>query len=179
MAKQSQTELAVLAALSVEPMTGYALRDAVSTHLGAFWSESFGQIYPALARLRAAGLVEAVATGPTGKALHRLTADGRVRLVELLREPPTVVPPRNGTLLRLFFGDVIGPEACRDLVVAARQRAESTLAELAVARREAESEAGQTPHQPYWLMTVSAGEHTARATISWADETLAALDADV
>jgi hypothetical protein len=30
--------------------------------------------------------------------------------------------------------------------------------------------------QPYWLLTISAGEHAARATIVWADEALASLD---
>ena len=66
MPRATQTDLAVLAALSVEPMTGYALREAILEHLGAFWSESFGHIYPALARLREGGLVEAVDGDRTG-----------------------------------------------------------------------------------------------------------------
>ena len=45
MARPSQTDLAVLAALSIGPMTGYALRETITTELGSFWSESFGQIY--------------------------------------------------------------------------------------------------------------------------------------
>lgn len=174
MAKPSQTELAVLAALSVRPMTGYAAREAIVTELGMFWSESFGQIYPALARLREAGLVEAVQAQGSRSAVHRLTPAGRERLVELLREPVVASPPRNGMLLRLFFGDVLGPAACAELVLDARRRAEETLARLADARRGAEAE--NHPQQPYWLMTVSAGEHAARATLAWADETLAALE---
>ena len=34
-----------------------------------------------------------------------------------------------------------------------------------------------TVPSPFWLLTVSAGEHSARATIAWADESLAALAA--
>jgi DNA-binding PadR family transcriptional regulator len=54
MPRSSQTETAVLGALSVMPMTGYALREAIRDVLGHFWSESFGQIYPTLAAERAA-----------------------------------------------------------------------------------------------------------------------------
>ncbi len=176
MPRATQTDLAVLAALSVEPMSGYALREAILEHLGAFWSESFGQIYPALARLRREGLLEAVDGSRTGSSTYRLTAAGRARLVELMREPPVRTPPRNGMLLRLFFGDAIGASACRELVAEHRALAERRLAELADARRATLEDPGDA-HRPYQLMTISAGEHSARAAIAWADETLVALDA--
>ena len=88
-----------------------------------------------------------------------------------------MTPPRNGMLLRLFFGDVIGADACRALVAEARGLAVGQLDTLADARRVTEAEPDELPQKPYWLMTISAGEHTARASIAWADETLAALDA--
>jgi DNA-binding PadR family transcriptional regulator len=46
MARQAQTSTAVLGALSVEPMTGYEIRQVIADVLGHFWHESFGQIYP-------------------------------------------------------------------------------------------------------------------------------------
>lgn len=176
MPRLTQTDLAVLAALSLAPSTGYAIREALTTHVRAFWSESFGQIYPALARLRAAGLVETQSGERTGSSIHRLTAAGRARLVELLREPPVATPPRNGMLLRLFFGSVTGLDACRALVVESRARADELLAELSRERSAAEADDANVEHRPYWLMTISAGEHSARAAIAWADETLAELD---
>ncbi len=176
MPRATQTDLAVLAALSIEPMTGYALREAIRVHLGAFWSESFGQIYPALSRLRNEGLVTAGDGDRSGSSVHNLTSAGRARLVELMREPAGSTPPRNGMLLRLFFGSVLGAAACRDLVVDARAQALALLEHLAAARHQAEAEPSDLPQRPYWLMTISAGEHSARATIAWADETLATLD---
>lgn len=175
MPRTTQTDIAVLAALSVTPMTGYALREAILEHLGAFWSESFGQIYPALSRLREAGYVEAFDGERTGSSTYRLTASGRARLVDLMREAPARTPPRNGMLLRLFFGDVLGAAACRELVAEYRGIAERQLATLAEARGAVEVDAA--PQRPYQLMTISAGEHSARAALAWADETLAALDA--
>jgi hypothetical protein len=49
------------------------------------------------------------------------------------------------------------------------------LAQLQAVRRELRDDREHAADSPYWLLTVSAGEHTARATIAWADETLAAL----
>ena len=175
--RTSQTEIAVLGGLSVEPMTGYALRQAIRDVLGNFWSESFGQIYPALARLQRAGHVTRRGTGRAGAAPYAITAAGRTRLAELLEQPFRSAPPRNGLLLRLFFGRQLGPDACRALVERAKAEAEDRLAELAAVRRELEGDPDPDPDRPYFLLTVSAGEHGARATIAWAEEARAGLEA--
>jgi DNA-binding PadR family transcriptional regulator len=175
MARASQTETAVLGALSVMPMTGYALREAIREVLGHFWSESFGQIYPALAELERRGHVRRAGAGRTGASTFAITASGEARLRELLGEPVQQVPPRNGLMLRLFFGRQLGPRACRSLVLGARAEAQRRLAQFAAIRREP-PEAETAADRPYWLLTVSAGEHAARAAIDWADEALAALD---
>ncbi|GAA3112307.1 hypothetical protein [Streptosporangium carneum] len=39
MARRSHTETAVLGALNLQPMTAYALREAIRDVLGHFWSE--------------------------------------------------------------------------------------------------------------------------------------------
>lgn len=178
MSRQSQTEIAVLGALSVEPMSGYAVRQAIAQTLGHFWSESFGQIYPTLGRLEAEGLVAPSGEGRTSGSTYRLTAKGRRRLRALLQEPIPSAPPRNGTLLRLFFGGLLGPAECRGIVEGSRDRAAESLAHLGRIRVEvqAEVDAGDAG-AAYRLITLSAGEHTARAQLAWAEETLAVLDA--
>ena len=136
MARASQTETAVLGALSVMPMTGYALREAIREVLGHFWSESFGQIYPALADLEQRGDVRRAGSGRTGASTFAITPAGEARLKELLGEPVQEVPPRNGLMLRLFFGRQLGPQACRSLVLGARAEAERRLAQSMAARAE-------------------------------------------
>ena len=177
MSRQSKTELAVLGALSVQPMSGYAVRAAITETLGHFWSESFGQIYPTLARLESDALVVRGAEGKTSGSTYRLTAAGRARLVALLREPIPVVPPRNGTLLRLFFGGLLGVDECRQIVADARERAVGQLEVLTSIRHRLEAEIADDPDVRYRLLTVLAGQHSARASIAWADESLALLDA--
>ena len=93
-------ELAVLGLLNGTPMHGYELRKRLYTVLGAFRALSYGSLYPCLHELQAAGLItedepEPV-PAPAGTArarsgrrslkVYRLTADGKERLQELLRE---------------------------------------------------------------------------------------------
>lgn len=165
----------MLGGLSVMPMTGYALRNAIRDVLGHFWSESFGQIYPTLARLEREGLV--ARGGPERTAPYVLGEAGRQRLRDLLSQPIQHSPPRNGLLLRLFFGRHLGVDACRRLVVEARDDAARRLVDLEAIRAEIAAEPDTAVDHPYWLLTVSAGEHAARAVLAWADDALAALDA--
>jgi DNA-binding PadR family transcriptional regulator len=176
MGRTSQTETAVLGALSVEPMTGYAVREAIRDVLGHFWSESFGQIYPTLAKLERQGYVKRRGASRRGSSIFALTASGRARLKELLAQPIQPVPPRNPLLLRVFFGRHLGAEAVRSLVQQARAEAGRRLEQYEAIRRELQVEEKHGDDRPYWEFTVDAGEHTARAAIVWADETIAALD---
>ena len=176
MRRGNQSETAVLGALSVRPMTGYSVREAIRDVLGHFWSESFGQIYPTLGELERRGHVERRGSARTGSSTFSITASGRARLKELLARPIQPQPPRNGLMLRLFFGRQLGPEACQSLLVEAKADAERRLAEYEAIRKELLEEQDYAEDRPYWLLTVSAGEHSARASIAWADESLAALD---
>jgi DNA-binding PadR family transcriptional regulator len=176
MARSDQTQTAVLGALSILPMSGYALREEIKNTLGHFWSESFGQIYPALAELQRAGLVDRRDDAGGRSSNYNITPAGTARLRELLAEAPQPNKPRNGVLLRLFFGRQLGPDACRQLVREARDQAEAQLAAMQEARAElAGGKLGD--NSPYALITVAAGERSAQATIAWAKDALAILDA--
>jgi DNA-binding PadR family transcriptional regulator len=167
MPRTPQTELAILGALSIEPMTGYRLRAEILTTLGHFWTESFGQIYPTLARLEEAGLVRRAEGRPS-----TITPSGRARLGELLRTPPEPLPPRNGLLLRLFFGRELGAEGCRDLLERTERDVLQRLGELAAIRATLDPD---DPDERFALITLSAGEHNGRAMLAWIAETREAL----
>ena len=181
MVRTSQTQLAVLGALSVEPMTGYRLRTEIVDTLGHFWHESFGQIYPTLAALEAAGLVERDQRSAASGNLFRLTPAGLQRLRELLVEPYRQPPPRNPLLLRLFFGAHVEPDVIRGWLTEALAEAEQACAQYDELRRQVESEADVDDGDDggrFRLMTVVAGRHSARARVEWAHEALQILDGD-
>ena len=175
MPRSDQSQTAILGALSIMPMTGYSLREQIRDTLGHFWSESFGQIYPTLAELERQALVEREQTNDSRSTTYRITPSGTEQLRRLLAEPPHEPKPRNGLMLRLFFGAQIGPEKSADLVTQARQSAEKRLAELSTARAELLEDTRLATDAPYVLLTIAAGEHAARATIEWADEALMEL----
>ena len=106
MNRRRSTPYAILGLLSVEPMSGYDIRKAAAESVGHFWSESFGQIYPALRELTRAGLVRRRTERQAGpdRHVHEITARGRATLARWLLEPPRVTPVRSELLLKLFFG---------------------------------------------------------------------------
>ena len=156
-------------------MSGYAVREAIRDQLGMFWSESFGQIYPTLASLATAGLVEKRHGERSGSSVFSLTEPGRERLLELLRTPEETAPPRNGLMLRVFFGSVLGPDAVAALIAETREQVMAQLAAFDGISRMMAEERDHPEHQRYWALTVSAGAHSARAALAWCDESLAAL----
>ena len=176
MARTSQTELAVLGALSVEPMTGYRVRAAIQETLGHFWHESFGQIYPALTALEAAGMVERAPGAQARRQPYAITAAGREHLRSLLAEPFAQPPPRDPLLLRLFFGWHVGGQV-RGWLEEALAEAEAATEQYAALREQVEGEAQDDPRARYWLLTVTAGQHGAAARAAWAREALELLDA--
>jgi DNA-binding PadR family transcriptional regulator len=62
--KASVLELAILGVLKEQELHGYELKKRLTEVLGAFSSVSFGSLYPALARLEAAGAVRVVVDAP-------------------------------------------------------------------------------------------------------------------
>jgi PadR family transcriptional regulator, regulatory protein AphA len=58
MVERQGSKYAILGMLSLRPMSGYDTRKTVQESIRFFWSESYGQIYPALKRLEAQKLVE-------------------------------------------------------------------------------------------------------------------------
>lgn len=176
MARGKQTEMAVLGALSVQPMSGYAVREAIRDVLGHFWSESFGQIYPALTSLHREGFIERGEGARPGASTYSLTAAGRDRLLTLLQQPENPAPARNGLMLRLFFGHTIGADACRVLIQHANATARQQLENYHAIRAHIDGDEESAENRPYWLLTVSAGEHSAHAAIAWSEQALVALD---
>ena len=93
-------EFAILGLLHQSPMHGYELRKQLSQVLGGLRSISYGSLYPALKRMRAAGLISTdepdprallpadapPLTGRRGKVVYRITAEGKEHFHELVSE---------------------------------------------------------------------------------------------
>jgi DNA-binding PadR family transcriptional regulator len=174
----STTPYAILGLLSIEPMSGYDIRRNLEDSLSHFWSESYGQIYPALKRLEATGLIAPVKQGAPAsrrKRLFTLTAQGRAKLRSWLAAPPKPQPPRNELMLKIFFGRLAPPGSIGQHVRRLRVQQEQLLATLGAIARQLRAERAGQPDLPYWLLTLSAGVERANALLDWSDDALATL----
>ena len=173
------TPYAILGLLRVRPMSGYDLRKEAATSVGFFWSESYGQLYPALKDLASAGLIRRRPSGGSGgreRQVYEITRKGREALARWRTEPPRQAPVRSELLLKLFLGDraSTGPEIGWIDELGARETA--ALHEFRRIRRELSGQPDH-PSRPFWLMTLSYGEHRSRAMLRWCAETRRALRA--
>jgi len=113
----------ILGLLALGDRTGYDMKQTIDRSTRFFWGASYGQIYPELRRLEAAGLV-ASREDPRGGVQRRafeLTNAGRAELnTWLTADGPDAFAIRDEGLLRLFFADLVGEE---DVLRLVRRRA--------------------------------------------------------
>jgi DNA-binding PadR family transcriptional regulator len=112
MQRLSPTARVILGVLGLGPRTGYDIKKLTDVSTRFFWGASYGQIYPELRRLAAAGLVEAdQPAGARRRRVYRLTAAGRSALRDWLTGNGGLdFEYRDEGLLKLFFGDLLSAE---------------------------------------------------------------------
>ncbi len=176
--RESTTAYVILGLLATGgPMTGYEVRARVGRDFGHFWSESYGQLYPELKRLSAAGL--AVPDGARGEAQagkpYRITAEGRRALAAWLEQAPAAERLRSELSLKLSLGRFLGADALRAFVAAAARRAEERLEDLRE-REEAVIEGPLgTEDRVFALLALERSLATAEAELDWSRRALAVV----
>jgi PadR family transcriptional regulator AphA len=170
------TEGAVLGLLALEQRSGYDLARLAENSVAHLWTPSRSQIYKTLPRLVTSGLArrrDVEQRGRPDKAIYRITADGKRELrhwLNTIEEEPAsgrVVFP-----LKLFFAQFASPGTAH--------------AQLAAYRRFLKRRAEQ--YENLRASPDISGVHYARhvlehgisrihATLTWIDETAAAIDA--
>src|SRR3954454_925009 len=130
--ERSPTAYVILGMLRWRPMSGYEIKSLVDTSTRFFWAASYGQIYPELRKLSAAGLIEGKASPQGGRRrnVYRLTPAGRSELESWLTRDAEVFELRDEGLLKLFFADAGGGEAAIQALDAKRREHERVLARL-------------------------------------------------
>jgi DNA-binding PadR family transcriptional regulator len=110
----------LLGLLSEKSSTGYDLARALEAELAPLWRAEISQIYPALARLRRAGLVRFRVLGPQRgprRNLYRITAAGRRELRRWVAQPPPPPRSKDEGLARLAFLEALSLEERRRVIL--------------------------------------------------------------
>lgn len=161
---------AILGLLSIAPMSGYDLHQAVDRSVRHMWPISKSQVYAELARLEPLGLITGADVPqerlPDKRVFH-LTPAGEEALDDWLQhaelEPPQYRLP---FLLRTLFGHRVGPQRTAELLEEIRGGADAS-------RRLFEaflSEMGDRPGTEYARLAVLYGLRISEAIGSWAEE---------
>lgn len=182
----TSSQFAILGLLTNCPMSGYQIRQLVQWSIGQFWSESFGQIYPALSSLSKAGLVTRQSEPKSAKKpkpaaskrpshVYAITEKGRRALTHWVASPFHPQVPRNELLLKLFFGATVRITENEQQIELYREvhlRKQQVFAET---EKRLLAQHALNPQLPYWLITLEHGKQNSRAMLAWCDTSLAIL----
>lgn len=178
---RKSTPYALLGLLSIEPMSGYDIRRELQESLSFFWNESYGQIYPALRRLTAQGLIAPVDHGPKDgrdRRAYSITPRGRSCLRQWLGEAPRPVRVSDEFLLKIFLSRLAPAGACRDHITRHLAQSRERLGEYENIRKLVLAERHGHPHLKFWLLLLDHGITMRRAEMRWCEEALRALTSE-
>jgi DNA-binding PadR family transcriptional regulator len=173
--KIATTEGAVLGLVAFGERSGYDLARLAAGSVAHLWTPSQSQIYKTLPRLVARGLARSRAVeqhGRPDKSLYRITAAGRRALRLWLDDVED--EPAGGRIvfpLKLFFCEFASPGTAQAQLAAYRGFLARRL-ERYEALREGPARPGGYPQ-----LVLRHGIARVRATLAWADEAAAALEA--
>jgi PadR family transcriptional regulator, regulatory protein AphA len=176
----SHTDFVILGMLSLEPMSGYGIKQEIKHSIGAFWQESDGQIYPALKRLMDLdhiSLLEASEPSGRNKKTYQITQSGQSHLNNWLTQPVGKNTVRNEFCLKLFFAGNSNVATTIDMIQAERRALIQSRQAIQQAQKDINAlDAKQfKDHIPYWHATTNYGEAIVDAKIKWCNEVLASL----
>ncbi|HVV67704.1 MAG TPA: PadR family transcriptional regulator [Patescibacteria group bacterium] len=182
MNKRNRTKYTVLGMLALSDHTGYEIVKMIESSTNYFWSESEGQIYPALALC----VKEKLATCKEEtsqkiqriKKIYSITTKGRNELSNWLKKEPQATLVRNELLLKLFFGKNMEAKDNLHHVIHSQKALEEEINTFLKIRKKLIHEYNQSPHLKYWLITLDFGLRTAKAQLTWCKETIKVLESE-
>ena len=165
---------ALLGLLGVQPSSGYELARSFDRSLGSAWHAGHSQIYPELAKLEDAGLVEVVGEGARRSRTYALTDAGREELRSWLVVAEPQRSQRNETLLRWFLLAQLPPADRRAALERELRFVEQERATLARLWEHHVTAGADHPFGP----TLDFGRRYHDLALTWLHEQLDAVDAE-
>ena len=144
----SELEVALLALLSIRPMTGYEILRHHARALEPWWETPRTQIYPKLRELQRRGLIEheyVVQESKPNKRLYSIGPAGSEALASWLGSSINVPEMRHHMMMRLFLGNLLPIEETSRLLIGYRDR----MAARAESYRQAKERFSRSLSGPY------------------------------
>lgn len=174
-----QTDYVILGLLGEAPLSGYQIKKLVDLRFRFFWSESFGQIFPALNALAADGLIAEeppVAGQRRARKTYRITRAGEDALRAWLTLPVGRESYRLEILLKLYFSNRVDNEVMLGHIRAFQEAHERELELLGLFRADLERIVDQDENHPRILRVIDCGQKINAAYLAWSRETIDYLE---
>lgn len=171
-----QTDYVILGLLAEQPLSGYQIKKIVDIRFQFFWSESFGQIFPALKSLAAAGLAEECPPEhKDGRAAKRygITPAGKDALLSWLHQPVEKETFRLEILLKTYFSNYAAPSVMLSHLAAFEESHARQLHILGLFQQELERIPDEDENHREILRVIDFGQKANRAYLDWCRETRA------
>ena len=165
----------ILGAVARAARSGYEIKQLVDRSTRFFWAASYGQIYPELARLEEAGLINGESDPKSGRKrrVYRLTPQGREALRRWLDSEDAAYEVRDEGLLKLFFAGAFEPAKAREVLATLRRAKQETLDRLREVQGAVPADA---PELAPSLLCLDYGIGVHAWTVDWCDRTARRLD---
>ena len=171
-----QTDYVILGLLSEQPLSGYQIKRIVDIRFKFFWSESFGQIFPALKALAAQGLIEehsAAQPNARTQRMYQILPAGRQALANWLKLPVEKESLRLEILLKTYFSNYAAPETMLQHLNAFEESHRQQLHLLGLFQRELEGLLDTDENHRDILRVIDFGQKVNGAYLDWCRETIA------
>ena len=165
---------ALLGLLADRPYSGWQLLKHFEGSLAYAWPALHSQIYPELARLREAGLIEQTGEGPRGAKEYSLTPSGREQIERWLRETTPGRNTRDEALLRVFFLWLLDPDEAAAYLDREADFQRRLLADL---ERIAASPGPDDARERSYRLALDFGLRVTRTRRDWAEDSARAVRA--
>ncbi|HML67822.1 MAG TPA: PadR family transcriptional regulator [Clostridia bacterium] len=169
-----QTDYVILGLLAEQPLNGYQIKKIIDIRFQFFWSESFGQIFPALKSLAASGLAEEYPqehTGGRAAKTYQITPSGKDALIDWLSQPVEKESLRLEILLKTYFSNYTAPSVMLGHLSAFEQSHAQQLHILGLFQKELENIPDDDENHREVLRVIDFGQKVNRAYLDWCRET--------
>lgn len=174
-----QTDYVILGLLSESPLSGYQIKKLVDIRFRFFWSESFGQIFPALKALSTNGLVEEIETENKrvrSQKTYQITQSGLEVLRQWLQMPVERESYRLEILLKMYFSNHVDEQVMLEHILTFQKAHAQELQILNMFQSELEGILEEGENHPQVLRVIDFGQRVNMAYLEWSQEAIAFLE---
>jgi PadR family transcriptional regulator, regulatory protein AphA len=175
-----KTRYVLLGLLQEENLSGYDMKKIIEIRMSFFWQESYGQIYPELAKMKEEGLIELYNTESTEdkkreKIKYMLTHKGQRELKKWMEADNEKDTTRSEFLLKMYLSTDKNVEEMRKHIITFKEQSEEKLELFNIFEAQLNQNKEIHSNHKQILYVLNLGIRLSKLYIDWSNEMLEEL----